>query len=162
MLRPKLHRWRFDLKTGETTETRLDDRVLEFGIINNQYAGVKNRWAYSAVSKPGWFLFTGLVKHDMETLESWAIDFGPERYGSEPGFAPRVGATEEDDGYLITYVTDMIEDRSECVIYDARKLADGPVARIILPGRISSGTHATWEQGATIRASKAMLAAAAA
>ena len=162
MLEPKLHRWRFNLTTGETTEQRLDDRVLEFGIINNQFAGVKYRWAYSAVSKPGWFLFTGLVKHDMDTLESWAIDFGPERYGSEPGFAPRVGATEEDDGYLITYVTDMIEDRSECVIYDARKLADGPVARIILPGRISSGTHATWEQGETIRASKAMLAARAA
>lgn len=162
MLQPKLHRWRFDLKTGETTEQRLDDRVLEFGIINNQFAGVKYRWAYSAVSRPGWFLFTGLVKHDMETLDSWAVDFGPERYGSEPGFAPRVGATEEDDGYLITYVTDMIEDRSECVIYDARKLADGPVARIILPGRISSGTHATWEQGETIRASKAMLAAKAA
>jgi carotenoid cleavage dioxygenase len=39
-------------------------------------------------------------------------------------------------------------------------LADGPVARIILPARISSGTHATWEQGETIRASKAALAAA--
>jgi carotenoid cleavage dioxygenase len=116
---------------------------------------VKYRWAYSAVSKPGWFLFTGLVKHDMDTLESEAVDFGPERYGSEPGFAPRVGATAEDDGYLITYVTDMIEDRSECVIYDARKLADGPVARIILPARISSGTHATWEQGETIRAAQA-------
>ena len=62
----------------------------------------------------------------------------------------------------ITYVTDMIEDRSECVIYDARKLADGPVARIILPGRISSGTHATWEQGETIRASKAAQASRAA
>lgn len=160
MLKPRLHRWRFDLKTGETTETRLDDRVLEFGIINNQYAGVKNRWAYSAVSKPGWFLFTGLVKHDMVTLWSEAVEFGDERYGSEPGFAPRVGATEEDDGYLITYVTDMIEDRSECVIYDARKLADGPVARIILPARISSGTHATWEQGKTIRAAEAAQSAA--
>ena len=157
MIKPRLHRWRFDLKTGATTETRLDDRILEFGIINNQFAGVKYRYAYSAVSRPGWFLFTGLVKHDMDTGESWTIDFGPERYGSEPGFAPRVGATEEDDGYLITFVSDMIEDRSECVIYDARKLAEGPVCRIILPGRMSSGTHATWSQGETIRASQAVL-----
>lgn len=155
LLRPKLHRWRFNLKTGQTIEQRLDDRILEFGIINNQYGGVKYRYAYSAVSKPGWFLFTGLVKHDMQTGESETIDFGPERYGSEPGFAPRVGATAEDDGYLITYVTDMIENRSECVIYDARRLADGPVARILLPGRISSGTHATWAQGAAIRAARA-------
>ena len=118
--------------------------MLEFGIINKQFAGKAYRYAYSAVPKPGWFLFTGLVKHDMDSLESWAIDFGAGRYRREAPFAPRVGATEEDDGYLVTYVTDMVEDRSECVIYDARKLADGPVARIILPGRISSGTHATW------------------
>ena len=157
MIKPRLHRWRFDLTTGQTTETQLDDRILEFGIINNQFAGVKYRYAYSAVSKPGWFLFTGLVKHDMDTGESWTIDFGPERYGSEPGFAPRIGATEEDDGYLITFISDLIEDRSECVIYDARKLADGPVCRIILPERMSSGTHATWSQGETIRASQAAL-----
>jgi len=159
MLQPKLHRWRFNLKTGQTTEQRMDDRVLEFGVINNQYCGVKYRYAYSAVSKPGWFLFTGLVKHDMDTGESWAVDFGPERYGSEPAFAPRIGATSEDDGYIITFITDMIEDRSECVILDARRPGDGPLARIILPARISSGTHATWSQGPSIRAAQASAAA---
>jgi carotenoid cleavage dioxygenase len=159
MLQPKLHRWRFNLKTGQTTEQRMDDRVLEFGVINNQYCGVKYRYAYSAVSKPGWFLFTGLVKHDMDTGESWAVDFGPERYGSEPAFAPRIGATSEDDGYIITFITDMIEDRSECVILDARRPGDEPLARIILPARISSGTHATWSQGPSIRAAQASAAA---
>jgi carotenoid cleavage dioxygenase len=151
LLRPKLHRWRFDLKTGRTSEQRLGDRVLEFGVINNQFAGRKYRYAYSAVSKPGWFLFTGLVKHDMQTGESWSVDFGDERYGSEPGFAPRLGAVDEDDGYLVSFVTDMIEDRSECILLDAKRLAEGPVCRIILPARISSGTHATWAQGTEFR-----------
>ncbi len=94
------------------------------------------------------------MKHDLDSGESWAIDFGEERYGSEPGFAPRVGGVDEDDGYLVTFVTDMIADRSECVVYDAKKLADGPVCRIVLPGRISSGTHATWGQGEAIRAAQ--------
>ena len=147
LMRPRLHRWRFNLATGETREERLDDRTLEFGIFNTQVAGEKYRYAYSAVTKPGWFLFTGLVKHDLETRESWSIEFGPERYGSEPGFAPRTGATSEDDGYLVTFITDMIADRSECVLYDARRPSDGPVCRIILPTRIPSGTHATWAQG---------------
>jgi carotenoid cleavage dioxygenase-like enzyme len=155
MIRPKLHRWRFDLKTGQTREERLDDRVLEFGVINNQYAGRKHRYAYSAINHPGWFLFDGLVKHDLETGKSWSVRFGEERYGSEPGFAPRVGATSEDDGYLVTFVTDMIADRSECVIYDAKSPSEEPVCRIILPARISSGTHATWGQGAAIRAAQA-------
>jgi len=153
-LKPKLHRWRFNLATGETREQRLDDRVLEFGVINNQFGGRKYRYAYSAVSKPGWFLFTGLVKHDLETGESWAVDFGEERYGSEPGFAPRVGAVDEDDGYLVTFITDMNAGRSECVVYDAKRLDDGPVCRIIVPGMISSGTHATWGQGEAIRAAR--------
>ncbi|MDP3867539.1 carotenoid oxygenase family protein [Phenylobacterium sp.] len=153
-LKPKLHRWRFNLATGETREQRLDDRVLEFGVINNQFAGRKYRYGYSAVSKPGWFLFTGLVKHDLESGESWTIDFGEERYGSEPGFAPRIGAVDEDDGYLVTFVTDRIADRSECVVYYAKRLDDGPVCRIMVPGKISSGTHATWGQGEAIRAAR--------
>ena len=62
----------------------------------------------------------------------------------EAPFAPRVGAKDEDDGYLVSFVTDMIEDRSECVIVDAKDIAAGPVARILLPHRISSGTHACW------------------
>ena len=40
--------------------------------------------------------------------------------GSETPFAPRVGATDEDDGYLVSFVTDMRRDRSACVVLDAR------------------------------------------
>ncbi|MGD8679723.1 MAG: carotenoid oxygenase family protein [Lysobacterales bacterium] len=155
LLKPKLHRWRFNLKTGQTTEQHLDDEILEFGTINQRVAGTHNRYCYSAISKPGWFLFTGLAKHDLESGRSWSVGLGPERYGSEPGFAPRVGAAEEDDGYLVTFVTDMIEDRSECVLLDARHIEAGPVCRILLPHRISSGTHATWAHGEDIRAAEA-------
>ncbi|MEJ8567882.1 carotenoid oxygenase family protein [Elongatibacter sediminis] len=159
LLQPKLHRWRFNLKTGETREERLDDEILEFGTINQRIAGRRNRYCYSAVPKKGWFLFTGVAKHDFDTGRSWALDLGPERYGSEPAFAPRVGATNEDDGYLVTFVTDMIEDRSECVLIDASDIEAGPVCRIMLPHRISSGTHATWAHGEDIRAAAARDAA---
>lgn len=151
----RLHRWRFNMKTGETKEERLDDRTLEFGIPNHRYGGKPYRYAYSAVPKDGWFMFTGFCKHDLETGSSWSVDLGPERYGSEAGFAPRLNAKSEDDGYLVTFVTDLIEDRSECVIIDATDVAAGPVARIILPHRISSGTHATWAHGEDIRAAQA-------
>ena len=42
LLKPRLHRWRFNLKTGETIEESLDDKVLEFGAINQQYACAQN------------------------------------------------------------------------------------------------------------------------
>ena len=150
----RLHRWRFNLKTGGTTEQRLDDRILEFGMINQQYLGRKHRYCYSAVAKPGWFLFTGLVKHDLQAGTSESLDFGLDRYGSEAPFAPRIGATEEDDGYLLSFITDEAAGTSECLIVDARKITEGPVCRIALPHKISSGTHATWADGCDIRAGR--------
>ena len=51
---------------------------------------------------------------------------------------------------MVSFVTDMNTDRSECVVLDARDLARGPVARILLPHRISSGTHACWADAAEI------------
>ena len=148
----KLHRWRFNLKTGAVSEGHLDDRVLEFGTFNQSYAGRKSRYLYSTVGEPGWFLFSGLVKHDLETGESSSLTFGDQRFGSEAPFAPRVNAKDEDDGYLVSFITDMKEDRSECVLIDAKDIEAGPVCRIILPHRISSGTHATWADGPSTRA----------
>lgn len=142
--KPKLHRWRFNMRTGETIEERLDDRLLEFGTFNQKYAGVKSRYVYSTTTKPGWFLFNGIVKHDLETGDSSALDFGEERYGSEAPFAPRIGAKDEDDGYIVSFIIDMKEGRSECAILDAKDISSGPIGRVILPHHISSGTHATW------------------
>ena len=148
----KLHRWRFNLKTGEVKEQHLDERILEFGVFNQQYAGNKAKYLYSVTGEPGWFLFNGLVKHNLETGESWHLPFGEQRFGSEAPFAPRVNAQDEDDGYLVSFITDMQLDQSECILVDAKDIEAGPVCRIILPHRISSGTHATWADGGSLRA----------
>jgi carotenoid cleavage dioxygenase len=142
--KPKLHRWRFNLADGTTREERLDDRILEFGMMNQRYLGHPYRYAYSTTSKPGWFLFNGFVKHDMVTGESWSIELPEGRYGSEAPFAPRVGAVDEDDGYLVSFVTDENLGTSECILIDCKRFAEGPVCRIALPHKISSGTHAHW------------------
>jgi carotenoid cleavage dioxygenase-like enzyme len=150
LLKPKLHRWRFNLKTGATVEERLDDRILEFGTINQKFAGRKYRYAYSAIPEPGWFLFRGLVKHDLETGTSQSVEFGEGRFGSEAPFAPRIGAVDEDDGYIVSFIADVNSDTSECWLIDAKNFAAGPVCRIILPERICSGTHSTWASGTDI------------
>ncbi len=149
--KPKLHRWHFNLKTGEVREYHLDDRLLEFGTFNQQYAGRKSRYVYSTWTEPGWFLFSGLVKHDLETGESWSLAFGEQRYGSEAPFVPRINAQDEDDGYLISFITDLKQDRSECILVDAKNIEAGPVCTIVLPHRICSGTHAAWADGPTVR-----------
>ena len=151
MILPRLHRWRFNLRTGDTREERLDDRTLEFGVINLRYGGIKNRYGYSAIPVPGWFLFNGVTKHDLETGQSWSVHVGENRVCSEAAFAPRVGAEDEDDGYVVTFVSDLAEDTSECLLIDAKDFEAGPVCRVMLPHRISSGTHAAWGNGEDIR-----------
>jgi hypothetical protein len=37
------------------------------------------------------------------------------------------------------------------VIFDAARFSDGPVCKLALPERVSSGTHATWAAGAQLR-----------
>ena len=59
-------------------------------------------------------------------------------------FAPRDGCASEDDGYLICFVHDEAQQQSECLIIDARQVAAGPVARIIMPFRVPYGFHAGW------------------
>ena len=140
----RLHRWRFDTKTGASKEERLDDAVSEFPTIDARRAGRKSRYVYAATGAPGLFLFDGFVRTDTRTGSkiSYALPRGV--FGSEAPFCPRKGATEEDDGYLVTFVTDVNADASECWIFDAREIARGPIARVRLPMRISSGTHAAW------------------
>ncbi|MDF2827986.1 MAG: lignostilbene-alpha,beta-dioxygenase-like enzyme [Mycobacterium sp.] len=154
-MQTRLHRWRFDLTTGTTREESLTDSVTEFGMINPGHAGRDYRYAYAATGKPGWFLFDGLVKHDLRTgtEERFAFDDGV--YGSETAMAPRMNGTAEDaaedDGYLVTITTDMNADASYCLVFDAARVGDGPVCKIQLPERVSSGTHSTWAPGSELR-----------
>ena len=149
---PKLHRWRFNLADGTTREERLDDRVLEFGMINSRFAGKPYRYAYSTTSKPGWFLFNGFVKHDLVSGDSWEVQLPEGRYASEAPFAPRIGAVDEDDGYLVSFIIDENRGTSECILIDCKDFAAGPVCRIALPHKISSGTHAHWAERAVLAA----------
>ena len=125
-------------------EKRLNERYLEFGMINCCHWGRPYRYSYNMVAHPGSFLFDGVMRYDHTTGTSQQHLFGEGRYGSESPMAPCSDAQDEDDGYVVSFVSDMKTDRSECLVLNARDLNAGPVARIMLPHRISSGTHACW------------------
>jgi carotenoid cleavage dioxygenase len=150
-LETRLHRWRFDLATGTCTEVDLSDRFTEFGVTHPTVATTEHRYVYAATAVAGRFEFDGLVKHDLHTGTETAMTFGPGVVGSEPVMVPRPGATAEDDGYLVTFTTDVAADESHCVVLDAADPAGEPVCRLRLPERISSGTHATWATRAELR-----------
>lgn len=69
---------------------------------------------------------------------------GAGRFGGESVFVPWPGATEEDDGYLMSYVYDASAGTSELVILDAGAVEEEPVARVLIPARIPYGFHGAW------------------
>ena len=59
-------------------------------------------------------------------------------------FAPRLGSTEEADGYAMTLVHPANAQHTELAIFDAQDVAAGPIARVIVPYKIPSGFHCNY------------------
>lgn len=116
-------------------------------MINGRYGGRRHRYSYNALPAEGWFGFEGVIKRDYETGREHVLRLPEGVYASETAMAPRLGSRDEDDGYLVTFTMDVANDRSECWILDAANPQAGPLARIALPERIASGTHAFWHAG---------------
>jgi carotenoid cleavage dioxygenase len=145
-----MYRYRFNLVTGATAESYLDDDNTEFPTMDVTRLGRPTRYAYNMrISPEPTLLFDGVVKYDTVTGATDRHWFGPGRWGSEAPFAPRTNSADraEDDGYLVTYVHDEREGRSEVVILDARDLDAGPIGRVLLRGRVPIGFHACWVRG---------------
>ena len=50
----------------------------------------------------------------------------------------------EGDGWLLTVAWRAAEARSELLVLDAGDVAAGPIATVMLPGRVPHGFHGTW------------------
>lgn len=147
-LAARLYRWRFDLKTGATKEEPLDDANTEFPTINRQLLGRKSRYSYNSnLAYTPALVFDGLTKYDMQKGTSKRYNFGAGRWGSEAPFAPRIAAKSEDDGYIVSFVTDANRGDSEVLLLDAQNFGSEPIARVEIPQRVPLGFHALWVPG---------------
>lgn len=151
-LRAKPFLWRMNMKTGEGREEQIDNRLSEFPVINGDFVGSRSRFSYHVVMDDHVEQrFSGLMKYVLSTGDAIEHRFPKGVFGSEPAFAPRIGARGEDDGYAITFVTDIASGESEALVIDARNFAAPPLARVKIPQRVPSGFHGVWAPGGDIR-----------
>ena len=134
--------------TGATTEEQLSDSITEFGMINARLRGPRT----TATPTPPPASPAGSCSTDWSstTCRPAPRSGSPSATAStaaRPRWRRGSGSTGEDDGYLVTLTTDMNDDASYCLVFDAARVADGPVCKLRLPERISSGTHSTWAAG---------------
>ena len=141
----RLERWRLDPVRRTVSTTVIDASANEFPRHRGSLSSKSYRFGYCAapsiVEGVGW----PTLKHDLETGERRVFDHGPGRAAGEPVFVPRSGGTDEDDGWLVTFVHDLGSATAEFVVIDAREFdRRGYIARVPLPQRVPFGFHGNW------------------
>ena len=145
-----LHRWTFDLETGEVGEQQLDDASSGFPRVDDRVVGLPYRYGWSLASRPGEkndALSGVVVRYDLETGACIRHELAPGRYAAEFSFVEADRGAAEDEGWVMGFVYDEASDKSELVILDGSNPAADPVARIHLPARVPFGFHGSWIRG---------------
>ncbi|KAK6917170.1 Carotenoid oxygenase [Dillenia turbinata] len=137
---------RLNLKSGKSTRKPIiaeSEQVnLEAGMVNRNLLGRKTRFAYLAIAEP-WPKVSGFAKVDLQTGKVEKFYYGENKYGGEPFFLPRNGnSDEEDDGYILAFVHDEEEWKSELEIVNSKTLK--LEATVKLPSRVPYGFHGTF------------------
>ncbi len=142
-------RYWIDLDTGTAGWEPIDDEILgEMCRVNDDRIGVRTDCLYmSAFTREGAIAgdFDTIVKYDTakDTRTSWYA--GDSGHVGENVFAPDPDGSAEDDGWIINSMhDDSGSGQSSIVVLDARDLAAGPVARVLIPQRMPFGFHANW------------------
>ncbi|MBE1466463.1 carotenoid oxygenase family protein [Kibdelosporangium phytohabitans] len=128
-----LHRWILDPATGKAVEEQRDEREVEFPSFNEDKLGRPSQFLYTVTD-------SAIVKYN-------TADGGHEikELGKAPGeaeFVHRQGATAEDDGWLMSIVTEQDNSGSELLVLDAQTLEFA--ASVELPRRVPAGFHGNW------------------
>ncbi|CAN0899852.1 9-cis-epoxycarotenoid dioxygenase NCED1, chloroplastic [Linum grandiflorum] len=145
-LRSVLSEIRLNLKTGKSTRRPIisEEQVnLEAGMVNRNLLGRKTEFAYLALAEP-WPKVSGFAKVNLSTGQVEKHIYGEGKYGGEPLFLPNksISSGREDEGYIVAFVHDEKEWKSELQIINAM---DMKVEAIIeLPSRVPYGFHGTF------------------
>ncbi len=141
---PQLYRATIDITNKTIQHQKLLNYITEFPRINDEYVGLAYRYIYLPCKTAADEVFNRLVKYDLQTNSFIEHNFYGEAEIGEAVFVPKKEAKTEDDGYVILFTYLPKENRSEFLIFDAKKLQADPVARVKLSNRVPHGLHGTW------------------
>lgn len=149
----KLTRWTVNLDTKDTGFERvtvLSDFIGEFPRNDDRYQMRPYRH--------GWLLgFSGTrnqlghVDLKERITQTWAAPASSP--AMEPCFIPRAPDAPEGEGWIAQAVTDSQAMLTSVNIFDATRIAKGPIATIRLPMRLKPAFHGTWAEAPRVKRS---------
>jgi carotenoid cleavage dioxygenase len=85
------------------------------------------------------------ARFDHQTRTATLFNLGTSVRLQECCFAPKHATAREGEGYLLGVANRLSEHgRSDLLIFDAERLADGPIATVKLPTQVASQIHGWW------------------
>lgn len=146
----ELHRIVIDLRSGQVRDEVIDERMCEFGRINEAYLGREARYGYLGMrqtppgqaAQPG--TFEAIARYDLATGSKTVYALPPGDTVCEPVFVADPAGQREEDGFIFTFVQQAHTPTGRFCILDARDLAAGPIATVDLPRRVPAGLHGSW------------------
>jgi carotenoid cleavage dioxygenase len=146
----ELRRWTIDLtgKTNDIKEETLNDKDVQFPRPDDRFMTRKTKHGYANSNLNS---LDGRVD-GMDSVIHFNTESGAEdiyHYGDgaacgEFVFAPKIGSEDEADGYAMSLVHPANSTHTELAIFQAKDVAAGPIARVMIPYRIPSGFHCNY------------------
>jgi carotenoid cleavage dioxygenase len=141
---PQLWRWVLDPDSGTVVSSEaIAEASIEFPMVDPRRVGLPNRYGFGVHSTvPGQTDISKVHKFDLETQNETEYVYAEQYQTDEALFVP--GGEGDDAGWLMSYVFDKSVGRSQLAILDASNIEAGPIARVMLPGRVPFGFHGKW------------------
>lgn len=119
------------------------DETVEFPVVDPRVVARRHRfvWYPTAIDTGPRWGFNGLMRLDIESAARERFSFGAQTVVEEHVLVPRPGSAREGDGWLVGMGYDIQRRRSFLSVFDAMRLADGPLARAWLPYHVPYGFH---------------------
>jgi all-trans-8'-apo-beta-carotenal 15,15'-oxygenase len=140
-----LARYTVDLRTRRARTEMLMREPHELPQVAPATVGSRSRFVYlvgyANARASGIGLWDSILKVDTVSGAIERFTPGSGSHPFEPLFVPRAGGTGEDDGYLLVHVADAANGRSYETVLDARRISDGPIARLEFPDPLPVRLH---------------------
>ncbi|MFM0174214.1 carotenoid oxygenase family protein [Paraburkholderia sediminicola] len=144
----RLCRWTLDRRGRERVFTSgiIAEVSGEFPRIDERFAGAPYRHGWLAAHPDdGGEPFSQIARVDHanpRALDIYRLADGDAT--SEPVFVPRTIDAAEGDGWILAVAYRGAEQRSDLLVFDALRVAAGPIATVEIPHRVPNGFHGNW------------------